>query len=194
MLTYLEMQDLLEEKEINDFKLEKFNIDKSNFRALLSGIPEGDYISLKHNGTILMSNTPMEKRTNSEFITKANGDVLIAGLGIGLIVLPIQDKENIKSITIIEKQQEIINMVASQLPLNNKVNIICDDIFNYIPNKKYDTIYLDIWPYVNSDIYKEEMLPLKNKYRKYLVSKNKNSNRFIKCWAEQEARYDRCLY
>ena len=30
-----------------------------------------------------MSNTPMEKRTNSEFITKANGDVLIAGLGIG---------------------------------------------------------------------------------------------------------------
>ena len=141
-----------------------------------------------------MSNTPMEKRTNSEFITKANGDVLIAGLGIGLIVLPIQDKENIKSITIIEKQQEIINMVASQLPLNNKVNIICDDIFNYIPNKIYDTIYLDIWPYVNSDIYKEEMLPLKNKYRKYLVSKNKNPNRFIKCWAEQEARYDRCLY
>ena len=70
MLTYLEMQDLLEEKEINDFKLEKFNIDKNNFRALLSGIPEGDYISLKHNGTILMSNTPMEKRTNSEFITK----------------------------------------------------------------------------------------------------------------------------
>lgn len=44
MLTYLEMQDLLEEKEINDFKLEKFNIDKNNFRALLSGIPEGDFV------------------------------------------------------------------------------------------------------------------------------------------------------
>ena len=53
---------------------------------------------------------------------------------------------------------------------------------------------MDIWPYVNSDVYHEEMLPLKNKYKKYLVKKSENPNRYIGCWAEMEARYNRRLY
>ena len=199
-MKYENMTDVLAEKQIGNYALKKFTIDYNNFRASLAGIPCGEYIALygpDNNGcgtTLLMSNTPMEKRTNSNFVLKANGDVLIAGLGLGLIILPIQNKPEVNSITVIEKSKEVIEMVSSQLPLNDKVKIINDDVFKYTPECKYDTIYLDIWPYVNEDVYEEEMKPLKQKYRKYLVSKSKNPNRFLKCWAELEARYGKPLY
>lgn len=190
------LNNILQEGSKGEFTLEKFKISDKDIRALLSGIPEGNYISLKHNHEIVMSNTPMEFETNSYFIENAHGDILIAGLGIGLIVLPIQDRENVKSITIIEKNQEVIDLVASQLPLNNKIKIINADILKWEPktSEKYDVIYIDIWNNVNATIYREEMKPLKTKFRKYLRSKKENPDSFIKCWAEYEAQSNMKLY
>jgi 16S rRNA A1518/A1519 N6-dimethyltransferase RsmA/KsgA/DIM1 with predicted DNA glycosylase/AP lyase activity len=93
-----------------------------------------------------MSNTPMEHRTNREVIRKANGHVFIAGLGIGMILLPIQEKENVSSIIVLEKFQAVIDIVAPQLPLNDKVTIIKGDVFDYqFPNgTKFDTIYCQL--------------------------------------------------
>lgn len=183
------MCEILNEGEAGEFKLTKYTIEKGNFYAWRDCIPEGEYIRLTNRSGCMMSNTPMEKRTNRDFIRNANGDVFIAGLGIGLIVLPIQDNENIKSITILEKNQEIIDLVGSQLPLNDKVKIICGDVFNYEFPKgtKFDTIYFDIWDYVNSDVY-EEMKELKKKYRKYRRSSKENPNVYVKCWAEYQAK------
>lgn len=53
---------------------------------------------------VVMSDTPMEKHTNQEFLDAAHGDVLIAGLGIGLIVMPLLDDPEITSITVVEKE------------------------------------------------------------------------------------------
>lgn len=94
----------------------------------------------------IMNNTDSEKANNLEIIHKARGDVLIAGLGIGLIVIPIMNKENVISIDIVEKYKEIIELIKPQLPLNDKVNIIYKDIANFIPTKKYDVIYFDTLP------------------------------------------------
>jgi spermidine synthase len=136
----------------------------------------------------------MEQRTNSTFVNRANGDVFIAGLGIGLIVLPIQEKEEVKSITILEKHPEVIELVGKQLPLNEKVKIIQGDVFEYefARGTKFDTIYFDIWNYVNEDVY-EEMKTLKKKYRKYRRSTTENPNFYMACWAEYEAKTGRRL-
>jgi hypothetical protein len=191
---YIDVKQYLEEKTVGDFSLKKFSIDNSN-RGFRCTIPNGNYISLMEKGSCVMSDTPMEKRTNLEFIEKAHGDVLIAGLGIGLIVLPIQNKEEVKSITILEKNKEVIELVAEKLPFNDKVKVMQGDIFDYKFEKgaKFDVIYFDIWNYVNSDVY-EEMKELKKKYRKYLRAKKENPNSFIKCWAEYEAKRNMRLY
>ena len=117
-----------------------------------------------------MSNTHMERWTNMNFCDYAHGDVLIGGLGIGLIILAIQDNPEVHSITVIEKNQEVIDMVATQLPLNEKVKIIQADVFLWKPQRgvQYDTIYMDIWPWLDSHTYQEEMLPLKRKFAHYL--------------------------
>lgn len=185
---------LLKDKEKNDYRVEHFQItalDKKGYRiALRDGIPPGKYVRLVHKNETLMSNTPMEIKSNTTFCERANGDVLIGGLGIGMIVLPIMEKENVRSITILEKNQEVIDIIAPQLNFNKKVHIIKADVFAWEPEDGtlYDCIYLDIWPHVNLDIYTNEMYPLKQRYRKYLKPSSQSLNRFIRCWAEKEAR------
>lgn len=187
---YKNMSNLLKEKEMGNFKLEKFEINDRN-RGFRCTVPNGKYIRLFDTSIndCVMSNTKMEERTNMNFVTKAHGNILVAGLGIGMIILPIQDNEDVKSITIVEKNEEVIELILSQLKFNSKVNVIHDDIFNYKPPRgtKFDVIYFDIWNYVNQDIY-EEMKELKRKYKNYLRPKKENPNRFMKCWAEHEAK------
>ncbi|NFI08704.1 hypothetical protein FDF97_16160 [Clostridium botulinum] len=183
------LSNILKEGTKEDYAINKFTISKNNIRAMLEDIPQGEYVTLTCKGEVVMSNTPMEKRTNAYFVQHAHGDILIAGLGIGLIVLAIQNKKEVKSITVIEKSSDVIDLVAKQLPLNSKVKIINADIFKWKSEKnKYDVIYLDIWNYINSDVYEKEMKPLKERCKDYLKSKSDSPNRFIKCWAEYEAK------
>ena len=188
---YKDMLSLLEERDGgNGWKIQKFRIKSNDFRAMRDGIMPGTYIRLTHNGECVMSDTNIEKNTNREFCSKAYGDIIIGGLGIGMIIMAIQDKPEVKSITVIEKNQEVIDMVASQLDFNEKVNIICADVFEWKPERgvKYDMAYMDIWNWINEGVYKKEMQPLKRKYARFLRSKDINPNRFNKCWAEYQAK------
>lgn len=194
---YKNMTSLLVNAQHGDFKIEHFTIDKNNLQAVLECIPSGEYVSLTQNGRCIMSNTPMECRTNAHFVTWAHGDVLIGGLGIGMIVLAIQDKPDVKSITIIEKSNDVITMMLNQpnIYFNEKVDIVHGDVFTWRPQKgqKFDCIYMDIWPYINEDVYHDEMVPLKRKYAHYLKSKSESPDRFNTCWAEWYAKTRRRL-
>ena len=194
MGTYKNMYALLEERTQGIVSLEKFRAE--GFMAWRQGIPTGDYIRLIVKGETMMSNTPMEKRTSMEFMINAYGDVLICGLGIGLVIMPLLEDEKIKSITVIEKYQDVIDCILPQIKeydKDNKLNVIHADCFEFTTDRKYDTIFIDIWAYINNDIYKEEMLPLKRKYRKFLSEYGKeNKNIFV--WAEYNARYEKPLY
>lgn len=157
------------------------------FREQISGLREEKYARLKIGGECMMSETPMEHRTNSWFIFHAHGDVLIGGLGLGMIILPIQDEENVKSITVIEKSEDVIQAVKPQLPLNDKVRVIQSDVFSFKPGQKYDCVYMDIWFYPDEEAH-EQMKTLKRRYGHYLKPKSESPNRFNECWAEYYAR------
>lgn len=185
---YRNMAEILEDRKVGDFELSHFEIGKNNMYAIRHGIPCGKFIRLMHRGSAIMSDTEMEKRTNSAFVRNAHGKVLIGGLGIGLILLAVQDKDEVKNITVIEKSREVIDLVANQLPLNDKVEIVNADVFEYSPTEKYNTIYMDIWDYINQDVYREQMRPLISRYRKYLVPKPEDENRYIDCWCKYQAK------
>jgi hypothetical protein len=149
--------------------------------------PNFDYVRLVKKGDgVMMSDTPMERRTNLDFISKANGDVLIFGLGLGLIIIPLLQDEEIKSVTVVELHQELIDTVLpilNQFDKQNKLTVIQGDCFEYhtqIPKeKKYDCIYGDIWIDINTENY-EEMKDLTKKYKNKLNRSNPNS--FITHW------------
>lgn len=186
---YKNMPSILKDGQVGDFKLQHYEISDNNFYAIVHcGIPPGTYIRLINRCDCVMSDTPMEKETNRDFVRNAHGNVLIGGLGIGLIILAIQDKEDVKQITVVEKNREVIELVGKQLPLNQKVNIVNDDVFEYKPLLKYNTIYIDIWNYINEDVYNKQMKPLINRYRRYLVPKVEDKNRYIDCWCKRQAK------
>lgn len=191
---YKNMADILEDRKIGNFEVSQFEITENHFRAVYrDGIPVGRYVRLMQDGKCVMSDTPMEKRTNMEFCRRAHGNVLIGGLGIGMIILAIQDKDEVDHITVVEKNKEVIDLVVDQLPLNDKVDVVHADVFTYAPTEKYNTIYMDIWNWVNSDVYKKEMKPLISRYRKYLVPKSEDENRYIDCWCKIQAKENRRL-
>ena len=144
-------------------------------------------------GDIIMSDTWFERSTNIEVVTKANGDVLIAGLGIGLILTLIVLKPEVKSVTVIEMNQDVINLTEKPLRqylggASAKLIVIQNDIFKWQPNKKYDTIYFDVWDHVYGDSYLDtEMLHRKFKY----VLNRKNSNCWMNSWLWLRGGYRR---
>lgn len=142
-----------------------FNVDEKaaesfNLRQMFAGnsvgfINPGNYVRLYVDGKLMMSDTPFERRTNEEFVRKARGKVMIAGLGIGMILNALKNKValgEVTEITVYEKYQDVIDVVYPKyhdMPLK----VICQDILTYKPNKSetYDTIYFDIWPTIGAD-------------------------------------------
>lgn len=184
-------------------KLLAFNVSEEeekmfNLQCLFQGsyemtrIKHGDYMSLYVDGELMMSDTDMEKRTNQEFINNAHGDVMIAGLGIGLVLHNLEEKVKtgeVKSIVVYEKYQDVIDLVApyfKHLPLTIK----CEDILNYIPSKceTYDTIYFDIWATINTDNL-EQIKLLHNRW-KFHKRKGGWMDSWVKKYLQREKRKD----
>lgn len=158
--------------------------DSLNGRNEYENFTAGTYVILrdKVKDEIIMSDTWMEWKTNFDFLNQARGDVLVAGLGIGMVLLSIQDKTNVTSVTVVEKSKDIIDMVASQLPLNSKVKIVHSDIFDFVSKETYDTIYFDIWNDISSDN-AGDMLRLHKLWKLSL-----NEHGWMNSW-----RYDDCV-
>lgn len=178
------VEHLYKEKEsigiatISKFKFEHKKDPLFNLRAIRDGgdfmVNDGKYVRLHVDGVLMMSDTDMEKRSNREFVQKANGKVLIAGLGIGLILPPILEKENVSSVIVIEKYADVITLVGDKFK-NKKLSIINADIFEYKPEEKFDTIYFDIWSNICEDNLQEIRL-LHNRFKNKLNRSNPD------CW------------
>lgn len=182
--------DIVPEGSKGVAKVEHFVVD--NFNSRMSAIrreyvPEGKYARLYVSGRLMMSDTSMEHRTNWQIGSRANGNVLIAGLGLGMVLTSILDKEEVKSVTVIEKYQDVIDLISPNYK-SDKLSIICADIFEWKPVKgtKYDVIYFDIWPDICTDNL-DEISRLHNKFKFSLNRSNPNS--WMDSWCKEELKY-----
>ena len=154
------------------------------------GQEAGTIVQLKDNdkgGVIVMSDTAMERATNIDLLCEAHGDVLIGGLGLGIVLLALQKMETVTSITVVELHREIVDLVVPQLPLSKKCTIMMGDVFTWEPpiDTKYNTIYMDIWNDLCGDNY-DEMKTLRQRYTKLLD--NTDRGRWFGCWRYAETK------
>lgn len=131
---------------------------------------EFKFPAIYENNRLWMSITPNEIETMEEAIEKANGNVLVLGLGIGYFPYMLSLKENVKSITIIEKSKDAIELFKKHIypQFTNKiVNIIEMDAFEYLKDidKKINFVFADLWHDVSDG--KEIYLKIKKYERKY---------------------------
>jgi len=150
-----------------------------------------EYLALAQNDEVWMSIIPNEINTHIGPISHAYGDVVTFGLGIGYFVYHVIQKDNVKSLTIIEKDKIIINFfnqyILPQLAQKEKIIIIHADAYSYIKETHhFDCAYVDLWHNPNDG------LPF------YIAFKNAERN-FPNCqfdyWLETSilSLYRRCL-
>jgi hypothetical protein len=193
------MADALEPRASEHFMVDIFevtqdDVDRVRLRDAFQGRMEyhgftaGKYARLSHRnpdgsrGATIMSDTWMEQQTNVEFCEQAKGDVLVGGLGLGMVLLAIQDKPEVRTITVVEKEAEVIALIKDQLPLNATVTIVQGDIFTYKPDKAYNVIYCDIWDTISGDNW-PEMKKLHRRLRKWLKPKG-----YMASWRQEPCR------
>lgn len=183
-----------------DWSVSKFTVDPEdaklfNLRCLMSGsidagrrMPAGDYTRLTCKGRgVIMSDTPAEERENKWLWWEATGDVLINGLGLGFVLKAICQRDEVKSVTVIEKEQDVINLVGDSVD-KEKVTIVHADALEWRPEKgqRFDVVWHDIWDDICLDN-KPEMSRLHRCYG----SRCDLQNSWSKSYLEQMQREDR---
>jgi spermidine synthase len=106
-------------------------------------------------------------------------------------VPPVLKKPEVTKLTIIEKHQDVRDIVEAPLrsflgEASNRLEVITADIFDYAPPKgvKYDTLYFDIWPDICVDTL-EEMTRLHRKFAR----RKTNSESYMESWRRQDLKY-----
>ena len=119
------------------------------YKALMCKIGENAY--LRHKITV-MSKTPAEVSDHMPFIRIATGNVLICGLGLGMVVQALIDKPEVISITIIENSHDVVKLAGDDYQKNSsKVSVQKADALKYYSSVKYDAIWFDIWDSICTD-------------------------------------------
>ena len=110
------------------------------------------YLALTQGNNIWMSLNPNEIETMKPFISKGKGNVLVLGLGMGYVPYMLSLKNRVKSITIVEKDQNIIDLfntfIWPKFANKQKIKIIKDDAIQYLKRQKHeacDYIFADLW-------------------------------------------------
>lgn len=107
----------------------------------------GQYTQLVCKGRgLIMSDTPAERYDHAPFVRRATGDVLISGLGIGMCVGAVLRKPDVRSVTVLEIEQDVIDLVAAHYR-DERLSVICTDARQYVPpkGKKFGAVWHDIW-------------------------------------------------
>jgi predicted membrane-bound spermidine synthase len=111
----------------------------------------GRYTRLFVRDELVMSDTLMELESNWPAVCRANGRVLVAGLGLGVILVPMLASPRVEHLTVVEREPDVIALVAPAFLTHlasGRLEIIEGDIFGWRPPRgaRFDTIYFDIWP------------------------------------------------
>ena len=163
--------------QIGDWAIETFKVSdegaKRHQLAMLfngtgsRGIYAGTYTKLTHNGGLVMSDTPAEIRDLLKVIKMAKGQVLLNGLGLGLVLRACLSKDEVDHVTVIEIAPEVIELVESHWRrwFGDKFTVHLADALTWKAprNTRYDVVWHDIW----SDMCSDNLPDMHKLHRRY---------------------------
>lgn len=104
---------------VTKFSVSELESRSTKFRSVFQKgrgfVPVGEYTMLRRDGCIVMSDTPDEIADHYPAIFMATGDVLIAGLGLGMVLNAIMKKTEVSSVTVFELDSDVIELTGSAL-------------------------------------------------------------------------------
>ena len=105
------------------------------------------------DGREWMAVKPNEIETMRSSIAAVSGDVLTYGLGLGYFTYMASEKSEVKSITVVERDEAAIELfkthILPQFQNRDKVKLVCSDAFDYSENvmvqESFDYVFADLW-------------------------------------------------
>lgn len=164
--------------EVQRYKVESLeNCWSVTYSSEIPAGGQGVFTRLCFKDTVIMTDTPSEMEDHKRVVEIARGNVLICGLGLGMVLQAILEKPEVDSIIVIEKSSEVIELVGPYYT-DPRVTIIQADAFTYQPTIKFDVIWFDIWP----DIYVENLVEMAILFKKYHPFGN-----WMDAWSREES-------
>jgi len=187
------MSDKLPEGSSGDYSIVKGTLEKGNLLRTYS--PFGSFyidklgssmpvVKLLKNGDAVMSDTPMEQEGLRIPSFIARGDILIIGLGIGLLPTLIRMRnQTVKSMLIVEENEDVVKLVYPFIK-NRRTDLrVCDgEKYLMACKDKFDFIFIDVWSAITTTI---KEIDKWTELAKPLL----NEKGEVKCWLQE--LYDR---
>ncbi len=113
-----------------------------------------------------MVDDPPHWRAMEIYAEHSEGDVLCAGLGLGLIVHALARNPKVASITVVEQSQDVIDLISPHLPTDKHITIVKDDWYGIYrrAEHRWGGIIVDIWvangAAEKQDQFHHEVLPM----------------------------------
>lgn len=109
--------------------------------------------ALREDGRVWMTVTPNEINTISPAVQASHGKVLTYGLGLGYYAFHCLRKDDVSSVTVVEKNPAVIDVFRRLLlpffPRREALTIVQADAFDYaaqvMPTQGFDTVFTDLW-------------------------------------------------
>ena len=121
-----------------------------------------------------MVDNPPHWWSMQDYSANSLGRVLVAGLGLGLVTGELLNNVDVDSITVIERNEDVIGLIAPFLPeaIDVEFEILEKDFYGFIneTDKIFDRIIIDLWVTGSAEetmrVYNDEVRPLAHYMRK----------------------------
>lgn len=146
--------EYLSYRPFQGFAYKDVTVDENNYFAEITSLgffkEPFKYLAVIQNDEIWMSITPHEIETMQQSIDEANGNVVVYGLGLGYYPYMISLKDNVKHITIVELDPNVIELfkeyILPQFEHKEKIEIVQIDALKYIEKQNsFDYAFVDLW-------------------------------------------------
>lgn len=103
-------------------------------------------LHLEPPGTIVMEDSPYELSKHLNFMMKAQGNVLVTGLGLGCVVRGLLANPTVDHVTCIENSKDVLKLVQPYMP-KDRLTIIEADAREWTKQNKrqFDYAWHDLW-------------------------------------------------
>ena len=133
--------------------------------------PYDNHTVLIKDGCIMpiMQDSQAEYNEHQWLWDNATGDVLVGGLGIGMIHQALIDNPNVTSVTVVEIEQDVVDLVWEHCAKDESFTLVVADFETWNPpeGSSFDTVWADSWLTDNSLKQHEYRTLVEDKYGVY---------------------------
>ncbi len=108
-----------------------------------------------------------------DYASNSCGEVLVAGLGLGLVTGELLKNVDVNSITVVERNKDVIDLIMPflvkddiDIGKNSNLEIVNEDFYKFIneTDKKFDRLIIDLWVTGSKEetliVFKDKVRPL----------------------------------